>query len=156
MGCGSGRDSRYLEEAGCYVTPMDGSPKMCSLAEIYTDLDVLCLSFEEMEFQEVFDGIWASASLLHVARKDMHHILKKVSDALKPGGILYMSFQYGEGEEYRNGRFYCDYTEKTMKKLLQLEHELEILEIYQSDDVREGRPRWLNVLVKKEGGEEDD
>ena len=43
-----------------------------------------------------------------------------------------------------------------MKKLLQLEHELEILEIYQSDDVREGRPRWLNVLVKKEGGEEDD
>ena len=45
---------------------------------------------------------------------------------------------------------------KTMKKLLQLEHELEILEIYQSDDVREGRPRWLNVLVKKEGGEEDD
>ena len=156
LGCGSGRDSRYLEEAGCYVTPMDGSPKMCSLAEIYTDLDVLCLTFEEMEFQEVFDGIWASASLLHVARKDMHHILKKVSDALKPGGILYMSFQYGEGEEYRNGRFYCDYTEKTLKKLLQLEHELEILEIYQSDDVREGRPRWLNVLVKKEGGEEDD
>ena len=65
-----------------------------------------------------------------------------------------MSFQYGEGEEYRKGRFYCDYTEKTMKKLLQLEHELEILEIYQSDDVREGRPRGLNVLVKKEGGEE--
>ena len=53
LGCGSGRDSRYLEEAGCYVTPMDGSPKMCSLAEIYTDLDVLCLTFEEMEFQEV-------------------------------------------------------------------------------------------------------
>lgn len=69
LGCGSGRDSRYLEEAGCYVTPMDGSPKMCSLAEIYTDLDVLCLTFEEMEFQEVFDGIWASASLLHVAEK---------------------------------------------------------------------------------------
>ena len=26
LGCGSGRDSRYLEVAGCYVTPMDGSP----------------------------------------------------------------------------------------------------------------------------------
>ncbi len=38
---------------------------------------------------------------------------------------------------------------KNDEKLLQLEHELEILEIYQSDDVREGRPRWLNVLVKK-------
>ena len=156
LGCGSGRDSRYLEEAGCYVTPMDGSPKMCSLAEIYTDLEVLCLTFEEMEFQEVFDGIWASASLLHVASKDMPRILKKVYDALKPGGVAYMSFQYGEGEEYRNGRFFCDYTEKTMKKLLQAESDFEILDIYQSDDVREGRPRWLNVLVKKEGGEEDD
>ena len=130
LGCGSGRDSRYLEEAGCYVTPMDGSPKMCSLAEIYTDLEVLCLTFEEMEFQEVFDGIWASASLLHVASKDMPRILKKVYDALKPGGVAYMSFQYGEGEEYRNGRFFCDYTEKTMKKLLQAESDFEILDIY--------------------------
>ena len=43
-----------------------------------------------------------------------------------------------------------------MKKLLQTESDFEILDIYQSDDVREGRPRWLNVLVKKEGGEEDE
>ncbi|MCI8527382.1 MAG: methyltransferase domain-containing protein, partial [Oscillospiraceae bacterium] len=156
LGCGSGRDSRFLEEAGCYVTPMDGSPKMCSLAEIYTDMEVLCLTYEEMEFQEVFDGIWASASLLHVARKDMPKILEKLYHALKPGGILYMSFQYGETEEYRNQRFYCDYTERTMKSLLKYQRGLELLELYQSDDMREGRNRWLNVLVKKEGGEEDE
>lgn len=156
LGCGSGRDSRALEEAGCYVTPMDGSSKMCSLAEIYTDMEVLCLTFEEMEFQEVFDGIWASASLLHVARKDMPRILKKVYDALKPGGVLYMSFQYGDAEECRNQRFYCDYTERTMKSMLKYQRGFELLELYQSDDVREGHRRWLNVLVKKEGGDEDE
>ena len=156
LGCGSGRDTRYLLEAGCYVTPMDGSPKMCSLAEIYTDLDVLCLTFEEMEFQEVFDGIWASASLLHVHKKDMDRILGKVIDALVPGGVLYMSFQYGTREEYRNQRFYNDYTEKTAKEMLRRQRGIRILDIYQTDDVREGRERWLNILVKKEGGEEDE
>lgn len=156
LGCGSGRDTRYLLEAGCYVTPMDGSPKMCSLAEIYTDLDVLCMTFEEMEFQEVFDGIWASASLLHVPGKDMDRIMDKVVNALKPGGILYMSFQYGTQEEYRNQRFYCDYNEKKAKAMLRHHRELEIVDIYQTDDMREGRNRWLNVLARKEGGDEDE
>lgn len=156
LGCGSGRDSRALEEAGCYVTPMDGSPKMCSLAEIYTDMEVLCLTFEEMEFEEVFDGIWASASLLHVARKDMPRILDKVYRALVPGGVLYMSFQYGEKEEIRGKRFFCDYTERTMRSMLKHQRGFEILDIYMSEDMREGQQRWLNVLVKKEGGEEDD
>lgn len=156
LGCGSGRDTRYLMEAGCYVTPMDGSPKMCSLAEIYTDLDVLCMNFEEMEFDEVFDGIWASASLLHVRKKDMDRIMEKVINALVPGGVLYMSFQYGTGEEYRNERFYNDYTEKTAKAMLKRQKGLRILDIYQTDDVREGRERWLNILVKKEGGEDDE
>lgn len=156
LGCGSGRDSRYLSEAGCYVTPMDGSEKMCSLAEIYTDLEVLHLTFEEMEFQEVFDGIWASASLLHVPKKEMEGIMKKVIMALKPGGVLYMSFQYGDSEEYRNERFYNDYTEKTAKAMLKKIDGIEILDIYETDDVREGRGRWLNILLKKEGGEEDE
>lgn len=154
LGCGSGRDTLYLMEAGCYVTPMDGSLKMCSLAEIHTDLEVLHMTFEEMEFDEVFDGIWASASLLHVPKKEMERIMQKVSNALVPGGILYMSFQYGDGEEVRNQRFYNDYNEKAMKTLLKRFRELEILDIYQSEDVREGRGKWLNVLVKKEGGDE--
>lgn len=155
LGCGSGRDTLYLMDAGCYVTPMDGSSKMCSLAEIHTDLEVLHMTFEEMEFDEVFDGIWASASLLHVPKRDMERIMRKVSDALVPGGILYMSFQYGDGEEERNQRFYNDYNEKAMKSLLKKFRELEILDIYQSEDLREGHRKWLNVLVKKEGGEED-
>ena len=89
LGCGSGRDTKALEEHGFYVTPMDGSAKMCELAEIYTDREVLHLTFEEMDFREVFDGIWACASLVHVPGEDMQRILGKVLEALKPGGVLY-------------------------------------------------------------------
>lgn len=150
LGCGSGRDTVALEEAGCYVTPMDGSKEMCRLAEILTDKDVLHMTFEEMDFEEVFDGIWACASLLHVREQDMAHIMQKVMNALIPDGILYMSFHYGEKEEYRNGRLFHDHTERTMQKLLKELPEAELIDIWVTKDAgsREGND-WLNVLVKK-------
>lgn len=151
LGCGSGRDSLYLDEAGCCVTMMDGSEQMCRLAEIHTDMEVLHMTFDEMEFDEVFDGIWACASLLHVPEKDMDRIMKKVVNALQPGGILYMSFKYGEEEEIRNHRLFHDYTEKTARKMIRKQEGLEILDMWQSEDVRGNGQSWLNILVKKEG-----
>lgn len=157
LGCGSGRDTVALEDAGCYVTPMDGSQEMCRLAEILTDKEVLRMTFDEMDFEKVFDGIWACASLLHVHSEDMDRIMSKVMDALVPGGILYMSFHYGEEKEYRNGRYFHDYTEKTIRKVLKGQDDAEILEIWTTEDAgRRGGNKWLNVLVKKSGGEEDD
>lgn len=41
-----------------YVTPMDGSEEMCKLAEVNTDKEVLQMTYDEMEFDDVFDGIW--------------------------------------------------------------------------------------------------
>lgn len=133
------------------MTLMDGSEQMCRLAEIHTDQEVLHMTFEEMEFDEVFDGIWACASLLHVPEEDMDRIMGKVSDALLPGGILYMSFRYGESEEIRNHRLFHDYTEKTAKRMVKRQENLEILDMWQSEDVRGNGQRWLNLLVKKQG-----
>lgn len=157
LGCGSGRDTVALEEAGCYVTPMDGSGEMCRLAEILTDKEVLHMTFEEMDFEEVFDGIWACASLLHVGRKDMNRIMGKVMDALVPGGILYMSFHYGDQEEYRNGRLFCDYTEKSIRRVIRQQEDADIIDIWVTEDSgsRKGND-WLNVLVKKLQEEKDD
>lgn len=156
LGCGSGRDTVAMEDAGCYVTPMDGSQEMCRLAEILTDKEVLHMTFEEMDFEEVFDGIWACASLLHVPGQDMLRIMRKVMDALVPGGILYMSFHYGEKEEYRGERFFCDYTEKTIRRILRKLSDANIVDIWTTEDGgNRAAVKWLNVLVKKAGGEED-
>lgn len=155
LGCGTGRDTVYLEDAGCYVTPMDGSEQMCRLAEIYTDKEVLHMTFEEMEFEEVFDGIWACASLLHVEGKDMDRIMKKVVNALKPDGVLYMSFKYGDAEEIRNQRFFHDYTEETAYDMVMRQDGVRIVEMWQSDDVRGIETKWLNLLVKKDPEKEE-
>lgn len=66
-GCGSGRDAKAFLDAGCQVTAMDASIKMCEEAQKWLNRQVLCLSFEELIFKQEFDGIWACASLLHVS-----------------------------------------------------------------------------------------
>ena len=82
LGCGSGRDSLIFYELGYDVTAMDASEEMCKLAEIHTGLEVLHMTFEEMDFDSVFDGIWACASLLHVPEKELSDIcLLYTSDA---------------------------------------------------------------------------
>ena len=66
LGCGSGRDSLVLEEQGCLVTSLDGSEEMCKLAEIYLDRPVLHMLYEEMEFDQVFDGIKLHLLIQHM------------------------------------------------------------------------------------------
>ena len=39
------------------MTPLDASEEMCKLAEIHTGLEVLCMDYEDMEFDDAFDGI---------------------------------------------------------------------------------------------------
>ncbi|MBS6196484.1 MAG: methyltransferase domain-containing protein [Clostridiales bacterium] len=151
MGCGSGRDTIALEELGFYVTPMDGSEEMCKLAEVNTDHEVLQMTYEEMEFDDVFDGIWACASLVHLTAKEMVVILGKIVQALKYDGILYFSVHKGSRDGIYNGRYFRDYTKKDLTGLIGKIPELELLEIWTTQDVRSeaGDRQWLNVLAKK-------
>lgn len=151
LGCGSGRDSLYFLEEGYDVTALDGSEELCELAQIHIGQDVLNMTFQEMDFDEVFDGVWACASLLHVPKEEMDGVLDKVIMGLKPGGILYMSFRYGDFSGVRNDRFYEYYTTRTLKELVGKHHELQLLEIQRSFDVREERAdeQWIHIFARK-------
>ncbi|MBU9743492.1 class I SAM-dependent methyltransferase [Diplocloster agilis] len=150
LGCGSGRDSLYLEEAGFYVTAVDGSEEMCKLAEINLGKEVLNIRFEDLDFDGVFDGIWACASLVHVEKDKMEGVLNRVFRALKPDGVLYMSFRFGDSHGFDNGRYYYDYTIASLAKVLQKSDDVETLEIWKSNDVRSERnTKWVNVIVKR-------
>ncbi len=151
LGCGSGRDSLYLIDRGFGVTAVDGSRELCELASIHIGQDVLQMQFSELDFDEVFDGIWACASLLHTTPDEFEEIFGKVIKCLKPGGVLYMSFKHGEFSGFRNGRYFNDFKSKEMKDIISRFPELNLLEIWKSTDVRNenGDEVWLNVLVKK-------
>ena len=150
LGCGSGRDSAYFISQGFDVTAMDGSAEMCQLASVHIGQEVLHLKFSEMDFEEVFDGVWANASLLHVPRNDMEEILSKVIRSLKKDGLLYMSFHYGDGEAEKDGRCFTNYRVSTLKELIAKFKELELIEIRKVHDVLPERDTlWLYALVRK-------
>ncbi len=151
MGCGSGRDSLYLYELGYDVTALDASAEMCRLAEVHTGLEVLQMRYEDMEFDDVFDGIWACASFVHIPKGELPAILKKTAAALKEHGVLYFSVRQGNFEGFRGERYFSDYTETEIKDLLEDTGKFTVEEVWVTDDVRLNHPdvRWVNVLAKK-------
>lgn len=151
-GCGSGRDSVAFKQLGYHVTAMDASPEICKEAEKVLGQKVLCKTFEELDDENVYDGIWACASLLHVPKESMREVLYRLKRALKDGGILYASFKYGDKEKVVDGRLFNYYNEQSVRKLME-ENGFEVLELFATQDVREDRreEQWMNVVGGKEG-----
>ncbi|MCX7884183.1 MAG: class I SAM-dependent methyltransferase [Caloramator sp.] len=150
-GCGSGRDTKYFLDMGFNVTAIDASREMVKLSSNFTGKKTLKMNFEEMDFKNEFDAIWACASLLHVPKTHINEILKRFYDALKDNGIIFASFKYGEGQEVRGGRLFNNYNENTLKELIDDVTIFKILEIWKTEDVREERKNeyWISIIVKK-------
>ena len=148
-GCGSGRDSLKFKSLGYDVTAIDGSEEMCKLASEYSGINVKHMQFQDIDFIDEFDGIWASASLLHVPSTEIKMVLEKMKKSLKENGILYASFKYGDFEGERNGRYFNDLTESTAIELFEKLH-FKIIKTWITSDSRKGREdeKWVNILVK--------
>lgn len=151
FGCGSGRDTKYFLDCGYQVDAMDGSMELCRAASEYTGIHVKQMFFQELAEVEKYDGIWACASILHVKKAELLNIIRKMSLATKENGVIYVSFKYGDYEGERNGRYFTDMTEISMKELLADFPELEVEKQWITGDVRAGRgdERWLNMILRK-------
>ena len=150
-GCGSGRDTLYFASRGYQVTAFDYSPALVKLATKLTGQEVLNLSFQDLEFEDQFNGIWACSSLMHVPLNELHDAIFKLSRSMKVDGILYTSFKYGNGEHDRNGRLFVDLDEDGCDELIQQHPELAVIRYWKTSDLRPGREneKWLNLLVRK-------
>lgn len=150
-GCGSGRDSRFFLEQGFQVQAIDASAEMCRVASEYIEQPVKCMRFDELMYDSQFDGVWACASLLHVKKKELPDILCKFHKALKPNGIMYASFKYGNKEEERLQRFFSDYETDELETIFLQDDLFELIESFKTQDARpdyKNKP-WLNIIIRK-------
>ena len=151
LGCGSGRDSLEFIKRGYKITAVDGSIELANAASKIIGQQVICSKFEDLNLTETFDGIWASASLLHVNKNNIVDVIKNLSSNLKSTGVFYMSFKYGENEYIdEKGRYFNCYTEETFKEMLSQVQNLKIKTIYKSGDTLGGRNNlvWLNITLE--------
>lgn len=151
FGCGSGRDAKYFLEQGYDVVAVDGSEEICKAASKYVGIFVKQMFFQDLNEKNIYDGIWACASILHLSKIELPDMFQKMKEALKQDGILYASFKYGTFEGMRNGRYFTDLTEQSFSEMLGKINGLEIEKMWLTEDVREDRgdEQWLNIILRK-------
>ncbi|MGJ5813680.1 class I SAM-dependent methyltransferase [Paludibaculum fermentans] len=151
-GSGSGRDSQAFLRMGYRVVAIDASVEMVKATSKLTGLQAKLLTFDAIDFHDEFDGIWACASLLHIAQADLASALAGLTGALKPLGVLYMSFKHGATERLENGRFFNDMDEPLLVTLIANQPELEPVRLWITEDVRNerrGSQQWINAIVRR-------
>jgi SAM-dependent methyltransferase len=151
-GCGSGRDGKAFLDLGYDVTAFDASEAMAAFASEHIGRPVLHLRFDEVSFEEQFDGVWACATLLHLPRHEMGVALANLTRALVPGGVLYASLKHGEGEKVVDGRHFTYYTEESLRDVLREQPDLREIKLWRTED---SRPEcagsfWLSALLRKQ------
>ena len=151
FGCGSGRDTKYFLSQGYNVTAIDGSEELCRLASEYTGIPIKHMLFQDLEEENVYDGIRACSSILHLPYQELKSVLNKMAQALKENGMVYTSFKYGTYEGERNGRYFTDMTEEKFETLLKEIEAFHIEEQWVTSDVRpdRGDEKWLNLILRK-------
>ncbi len=119
LGCGPGQSAAAMAKAGLRVTATDAVPEMVAMADQHEGVAAHVATFDQIEGEALYDGIWANFSLLHAARADMPRHLEALRRAIKPGGIFHIALKSGEGEKRDSiGRLYTYYTDAELSGLV--------------------------------------
>ncbi len=151
-GSGSGRDTVEFVKRGYEVDAFDASGSLCKLSAKLTGIETKHLRFQEFSSSPQYDGIWACASLLHVPEADLSDTIRRLVGALKPEGILYVSFKYGSGERIsEDGRFYTDLNEPILRALFKPFPDMKLVDVWISagEGALADKDQWLNAIARK-------
>ena len=150
LGCGSGRDILAFKKKGYQVEAIDYSAELVKKARELTNIEVRQQSFYDLAENNKYDGIWACASLLHCERDRLTEVLGLIVKALKPNGVCYMSFKYGNTDREKEGRSFTDLNEQQVHDLLKQIDQALLLQQWITVDKRPDRTEeWLNILIRK-------
>ena len=150
VGCGAGRDTLAFKMKGYEVDAIDYSEELVKKAIEITGIQIQLKSFYAIDEHEVYDGVWACASLLHCERSQLKDVIGKLVTSLKPNGVLYMSFKYGDSDREKDGRQFTDLDDAQAEVLLgKFDNVQQIHQWVTVDQRPERQEKWLNLVWKK-------
>ena len=150
MGSGSGRDAYYFQRHGYEVTALEPSKNLCREIRKVFSGEIVCSDIQSYQPTERYDGIWACASLIHLQEEEILCFFKKIDMYLNDNGIVYASGKSGISTgEVEDGRFFLEFTEQLVQKMLTVNEQLKLEQLWYTQDVsgREGF-QWMNVIFK--------
>lgn len=117
VGCGNGRDCKYISQKGFDINGIDLSVGMLEIAKErvpegkFEVMDITNITYPDNSY----DGIISNCSLFHVPSEELPKTLESFARILKPNGKLLLILQEGLGETmveepYRKGvHIYMNY-----------------------------------------------
>jgi SAM-dependent methyltransferase len=151
LGCGPGRDLSYFQSLGHKAVGLEGSKKFVDMARRHSTCEILHQDFLAMALPEgYFDGVFANASLFHVPRQELPRVLRELSEALKPGGVLFCSNPRGNDEEGWSGdRYSCFHHLGTWRKHVTSTGFAELNHYYRPAGLPRHKQPWLATVWRK-------
>jgi len=151
IGCGDGRDAKAIVERAASYVGFDISTELIKMARAY----VPTAKFEVADaatftYPPGQDVVFAFASLLHLDKTELKQVFQAVYDALRPGGIFYLSLKYASTyrenikEDAYGRRLFYLYDEQTIKSLAGTNYQ----QVYK-DRKSHGNTEWLEMAFKK-------
>ena len=147
LGCGAGRDTRFLLEQGFAVIAVDSDPHAIALlADFPQDrLRAVQSSFEDFEF-ETYDMVNAHFALPFAPEDRFHEVFARIKHALNADGIFVGQF-FGVNDEWNTpGNQMTFLTREQAEAELK---DLRILEFREEDvdsHVADGTPKHWHVF----------
>lgn len=157
IGCGPGIQAREFMKRGHHVVGIDFSEEMVRLAKKKApNAEFRVMDIRKLHFpSNMFDCVFANASLLHIPKKNINAVLAMIWKILKPEGLFYVSLKKGRGEIFLQEDFYGV---EGLTRFFSLYGKLEAKEILMKagfnilvSSINQGRThQWINFLARKE------
>jgi SAM-dependent methyltransferase len=145
IGSGSGVDADYIESRGFTVERTDAAEALVSYLK-RRGRPARHLNIVTDEIPDSYDLIYCSAVLQHLTAEQMERAVKKIYDALRPGGLLAVSVSRGKSSEWtvrRLGapRYFQHWQPDSLEGLLQRAGYRTVYQDYDKE--------WLRWTVKR-------
>jgi SAM-dependent methyltransferase len=153
LGCGPGRDGRAFRSMGLRVLGLDVSSGMARQARRGGIRYVLLADMRMLPLRSgVVDGVWMTASFLHVPKQDALATLQGCARVMRPGGVLYLATRGGGGEEWLSldggpARFFAFYGVSELAELIAVSG-FSVIKGWSTSAGR-AQPRWIHQLLVK-------
>ena len=157
LGCGAGRDTRYLLEQGFQVTAVDADANAMAILATFPQERLLAVQSSFVDFVfESYDLINAHYSLPFLAREQFYIVFGKVHEALNPEGIFVGQF-FGIHDQWNTPERAAAMTFLSREEAMQALEGLDVIEFDEEDIdsvVADGSPKhWhvFHIIARKPG-----
>jgi tellurite methyltransferase len=154
LGCGAGRDARYLLDHGFHVTAVDIAPEAAEYInklEPSENIKFVNSGFIDFDYQQ-YDLVNARYTLPFNSAADIPQVINKIIGSLNPNGI-FVGQLFGPNDEWNTPDHKMNFhTIDDVRRLFSTVEIIELTELEKEDNLADGTMKhWhvYDIIVRK-------